>query len=208
MRRIARNFIEQEVDEDGDDAGLYIGGQFWNGRASNLSDQAKMPFLNPIEMAMPSDLAVVSRLRQDKTYQRLFREVYGLNLNDIAIQQNLQPISRQKSPRFLLAATAISENEKSPVFNKFNSKFDYVLAGKTNLQPRKPKGSNFQPDKSNCAACHISEATFAEDGDIEPPLFTDFSYDNIGLPSNVNIPGNHDPDPGLGGRNDLNGMQR
>jgi cytochrome c peroxidase len=35
------------------------------------------------------------------------------------------------------------------------------------------------------------------------PLFTDFSYDNLGLPRNLNIPGNPESDPGLGGRSDI-----
>mgnify|MGYP000140321486 CR=1 FL=1 len=35
------------------------------------------------------------------------------------------------------------------------------------------------------------------------PLFTDFTFDNLGLPRNVNIPGNPEPDPGLGGRMDI-----
>lgn len=201
----------QEVDEDGNDAGLYIGGQFWDGRASSLSDQAKMPFLNPVEMAMPNDLAVVNRLKQDKTYQRLFREVYGLNLNEI--NSSGKSNTRQSAPTqsatveqiFAAAAKAIGEYEQTQEFNKFNSKFDYVLAGKTSFSPMEAKGFELfnNPDKGNCAACHISEATVSEDGNIEPPLFTDFSYDNIGLPRNINIPGNPEPNPGLGGRTDL-----
>jgi cytochrome c peroxidase len=196
----------QEVDEDGNDAGLYIGGQFWDGRASNLSEQAKMPFLNPVEMAMPNDLAVVSRLKQDKTYQRLFREVYGLNLNEInSSGKSNASQSATVEQIFAAAAKAIGEYEQNPEFNKFNSKFDYVLAGKTSFSPLEAKGFELfnNPDKGNCAACHISEATVSEDGNIEPPLFTDFSYDNIGLPRNINIPGNPEPNPGLGGRTDL-----
>ena len=196
----------QELDEEGNDSGLYVGGQFWNGRASNLSDQAKMPFLNPVEMAMPNDLAVVSRLKQDKTYQRLFREVYDLNLNDINSSGKPNASHSAKVEQvFAAAAKAIGEYEKSQVFNKFNSKFDYVLAGKTTFSPLEAKGFELfnNPDKGNCAACHVSEASVSEDGHIEPPLFTDFSYDNIGLPRNINIPGNPEPNPGLGGRTDL-----
>lgn len=197
---------QQEVDEDGNDAGLYIGGQFWNGRAGNLSEQAKMPFLNPVEMAMPNELALVNRLKQDKTYQRLFRAVYGLNLNDIHSSGKANT-SRSATVEqiFAAAAKAIGEYEQNPEFNKFNSKFDYVLAGKTSFSPLEAKGFELfnNPDKGNCAACHVSVATFAEDSSIEPPLFTDFSYDNIGLPRNINIPGNPEPNPGLGGRTDL-----
>jgi cytochrome c peroxidase len=185
-------------DEDNDADGLYVGGQFWNGRASNLSEQAKMPFLNRVEMAMPNELAVVSRIQQDKTYRRLFRQVYGLNLIEIADSEKVSQL-------FELVAKAISKYEESPVFNKFNSKFDYVLAGKTSFTPLEAQGFELfnREDKGNCAACHVSEASIAEDGSIEPPLFTDFSYDNIGLPRNVNIPGNPEPNLGLGGRTDL-----
>mgnify|MGYP000104930188 CR=1 FL=1 len=48
---------------DGDE-GLYVGGQFWNGRAATLAEQAMGPPLNPLEMAMPSKQAVVERLRR------------------------------------------------------------------------------------------------------------------------------------------------
>lgn len=194
--------------EDGDDEadGLYIGGQFWNGRATNLSEQAKKPFLNPVEMAMPSELAVLRRIQQDKTYRRLFLEVYGIDLNQIADSRKPAVSQAQLISRlFERVAQAISAYEESPVFNKFNSKFDYVLAGKTRFTPLEAQGFELfnREDKGNCAACHVSEASVAEDGSIEPPLFTDFSYDNIGLPRNVNIPGNPEPDPGLGGRTDL-----
>jgi len=189
-----------------DEEGIYIGGQFWNGRASNLSEQAKMPFLNPVEMAMPNELALVKRLNQDKTYQRLFLDIYGLNLNNIADSRKLTVKQSEKIAQvFQSAAKAISAYEQSPVFNKFNSKFDYVLAGKTSFMPQEAKGFELfnREDKGNCAACHVSEATIAEDGSIEPPVFTDFSYDNIGLPQNINIPGNPEPNLGLGGRSDL-----
>lgn len=184
-----------------DDAeALYIGGQFWNGRASNLAEQAKMPFLNPVEMAMPNELAVVNRLKQDGTYRRLFWQLYGIDLNEISAAN--KPLAEQV---FQAAAKAIAAYEQSPVFNKFNSKFDYVLAGKTSFTPLEAKGFELfnREDKGNCAACHVSDATVAEDGGIEPPLFTDFSYDNIGLPRNVNIPGDPEPNLGLGGRADL-----
>lgn len=185
---------------------LYIGGQFWNGRAKNLSEQAKMPFLNPLEMAMPNERAVVNRLKQDKTYQRLFWQVYGINLNEIPDVYKPASQQLQKSAQvFHAAAKAIAAYEQSSVFNKFNSKFDYVLAGKTTFTPLEAKGFELfnREDKGNCAACHVSEASIAKNGSLQPPLFTDFSYDNIGLPRNINIPGDPEPNPGLGGRTDL-----
>jgi cytochrome c peroxidase len=155
-------------------------------------------------MTMPNERAIISRIKQDKTYVRLFSEVYDLNLNDIANsnQSNSQQ-SKKVSQVFQLVAKAISAYEQSPVFNKFNSKFDYVLAGKTQFTDQEAKGLAIFNGKANCAACHISEAAVEEDGIIAPPLFTDFSYDNIGLPRNINIPSNPEPNLGLGGRNDL-----
>jgi len=46
-----------------------------------------------------------------------------------------------------------------------------------------------RPDKGNCQACHPS----ARGADGAPPLFTDYTYDNLGLPRNAEIPANEDP---------------
>ena len=40
-------------------------------------------------------------------------------------------------------------------------------------------------------------------GHITPPLFTDFTYDNIGVPQNLKIPGNPKPNLGLGERPEI-----
>lgn len=178
-----------------DEEGLFIGGQFWNGRAANLVEQAKGPFLNPVEMALPDVAEFINRLKQDSQYQRLFDDVYQIKLNE------LNDSSEEQAKVFEAAATAISKFEQSPVFNKFNSKFDYVLNGQTEFTRLEAQGFEIFNGKANCAACHISEATRDEnDNIIQPPLFTDFTYDNIGLPRNINIPGNPEPDTGLGGQ--------
>jgi cytochrome c peroxidase len=44
-------------------AGFHIA-QFWDGRAPDLATQAKGPVLNPIEMAMPDEAAVLARLEE------------------------------------------------------------------------------------------------------------------------------------------------
>ena len=53
-------------------AGLYVGGQFWDGREMSLAGQAAGPFRNPVEMAMIDKKAVVSALQLDPEYQTLF----------------------------------------------------------------------------------------------------------------------------------------
>lgn len=50
--------------------------QFWDGRAGDLTAQAKGPILNPIEMAMPSEQAVVEKLGTIPTYQTAFAKAF------------------------------------------------------------------------------------------------------------------------------------
>ncbi|MGY6276691.1 cytochrome-c peroxidase [Methylomonas sp. MgM2] len=176
--------------------GLYVGGQFWNGRAKTLIEQAQGPFLNPVEMALPDIAEFIDRLKENRKYKRLFEQAYRIDLDRIDMSS-----PEDQAQVFEAAATAISLFEQSPVFNKFNSKFDYVISGKTKFTPLEAKGFDVFNGKGNCAACHIGEATLDDDGHVvEPALFTDFTYDNIGLPRNVNIPGNPKPDEGLGGQ--------
>jgi cytochrome c peroxidase len=56
--------------------GLWVGGQFLDGRAATLEDQARMPFLNPIEMANPDRASVIEKLRKGD-HAQLFEQVYG-----------------------------------------------------------------------------------------------------------------------------------
>ena len=186
--------------------GLYIGGQFWNGRARTLAEQAQQPFLNPVEMAMPSKWAVVSRLQENRRYVRLFRRLYDLDLDTIASYPDA-PADLTPPPgvdeAYRRMSEAIAAFEKSRFFNRFTSKFDYVLAGQTRFSDQEALGFALFQGKAQCAACHTSEATLATDGRLFPPLFTDFTYDNIGMPRNWNIPGAPEPDAGLGGRSDI-----
>ena len=66
-----------------------------------------------------------------------------------------------------------------------------MRAGKAQLTAAESRGLELfeDPHKGNCAACHPSSP--AADG--TPPLFTDFTYDNVGLPRNARIPANADP---------------
>lgn len=186
--------------------GLYVGGQFWNGRARSLSEQAKQPFLNPVEMAMPSKWAVVSRLRDNPSYYKAFRDYFDIDLTEIPRFERAPDFIRP--PGAVLAAydamvKAIAAYESESSFNRFTSKYDFVLAGLASFTPLEAAGEDVFNGKAMCNACHISDPGVAPDGSVQPPLFTDFTYDNIGAPRNVNIPGNPAPDPGLGGRSDV-----
>jgi cytochrome c peroxidase len=175
--------------------GLYVGGQFWDGRAKDLAEQAKGPFLNPLEMAMKDEAAVVAQVKQAE-YAGLFKQVFG----DDALDDVMKAYDK--------IAEAIAAFEKSDEVNPFSSKYDLYLAGEVQLTDQERRGLKLFEDeaKGNCAACHISQPT----SDQPKPLFTDFTYDNLGTPKNKNNPfytlgPEHNPDGaswvdlGLGG---------
>ncbi|MFZ0107327.1 MAG: cytochrome c peroxidase [Thiobacillus sp.] len=152
--------------------GLYEGGQFLDGRAATLEEQAKGPFLNPLEMANSSRQQVVNKVRAAE-YAPLFRKVYGQDIFD-DIDAAYDGI-----------ADAIAAFERTRAFNKFTSKFDAYLAGKAKLTAQEERGLQLfeAEDKGNCAACHPT--TPDQDEHVEvPPLLTDFTYDNLGVPRN------------------------
>jgi len=174
---------------------LYIGGQFWDGRAADLLEQAKGPFLNPLEMANPDEKTVVEKVRRSE-YAGLFRDVFG------------EAAFKDPNEAYGMIAEAIAAYEKSRELNLFNSKYDFYLAGKVSLNEQERRGLELfeGEDKGNCAACHPSQPS----ADGTPPLFTDFTYDNLGVPKNPEnpfyyLPENLNPDGvnfvdlGLGG---------
>jgi cytochrome c peroxidase len=186
--------------------GLYGGGQFWDGRASTLVDQAKGPFLNPVEMAMPSKAAVLARIASEKNpnndrYRELFNKVYRVDIEKYKAS-NKNP--RPADPVYDLVADAIAAFEKTKLFSPFSSKFDYYLAGQAQLTPAEQNGLALFNGKGACSACHSSTPTTTVDGNSLPPLFTDFTYDNIGIPkSNHALLANNPVDHGLGARADI-----
>jgi cytochrome c peroxidase len=181
--------------------GLWIGGQFWNGRAATLEDQAKGPFLNPVEMAMPSRWAVISEMQKNEKYIDKFRDVYNFDLasipsNPMAPSDDGAPLSVYEA--YDLLATAIAQFERSREFNAFTSKFDFVTTGMTQYSEQEQFGLELFDGKANCSACHVLDPAVGPDGNTYPSVFTDFTYDNIGVPRNHSIPGDPAPDIGLG----------
>ncbi|MBL4762717.1 MAG: methylamine utilization protein MauG, partial [Gammaproteobacteria bacterium] len=170
------------------DGELFIGGQFWNGRAKNLVEQAKQPFLNPVEMAMPDKISVIARLKENNSYVHKFNRLYGIDLRQI------QAGDAEVDTAFEAMASAIASFERSRLFNKFNSKFDYEAAGITAYNSAEQRGADLFDGAAQCGACHTTEGIT---GDGSPALLTDFSYDNLGVPANHQIPGMPNSDPGL-----------
>lgn len=182
----------------------WIGGMFWDGRATGwtlgdpLAEQAQGPFLNPLEQNNQNPLMVTRKVARSD-YAALFMQVWGPDALDWKWNTELM---------YERIARAIAAYERSSELNPFTSKYDYYLAGLAQLTPQEALGLQLfnDPMKGNCAACHPS--TPGPDG--EPPLFTDFTYDNLGVPRNpenpfYNMPrrwnpqGNDWVDLGLGG---------
>jgi cytochrome c peroxidase len=56
-------------------AALHVA-QFWDGRAEDVEQQAGMPVLNPVEMAIPGEDYLVARLTEDPDYREAFAEAF------------------------------------------------------------------------------------------------------------------------------------
>ena len=58
--------------------------QFWDGRAKDVEEQAGMPILNPVEMAIPHEGFLVDRLKGINDYQQAFKAAYPGDQNPIS----------------------------------------------------------------------------------------------------------------------------
>lgn len=184
--------------------GLYVGGQFWDGRAATLTDQAKGPFLNPVEMALPDRAAVLSAIighenPNQRAYRRLFSTVYGIRLGDADLTDPFAV-----DAMYHMVAEAIGTFETTTPFRRFNSKFDFYLESRAVLDEQEMRGLELFNGNAKCNLCHISEPTELSSGATLPPLFTDFTYDNLGIPKSTNpMIADMPVDLGLGARTDL-----
>ena len=175
---------------------LFIGGNFWDGRATGeklgnpAADQAQGPFLNPLEQALAAPADVVE-LVCAANYGHLFRQVWGAEACD---PSNVDAAYDD-------IALSIAAYEASPEVNAFNSKYDDTFRGQAKLTKQEQRGFALFRGKGMCHRCHTSNGQQA--------LFTDFTYDNLGVPRNPDNPFYMDPefnpdgfdwvDEGLGG---------
>ena len=164
---------------------------FWDGRAAGwtlgdpLAEQAQGPPLNSVEMAMPSKEAVIQVIK-DSDYLNLWLRVFGTgSLDDVdAAYDNF--------------GIAIAAYERSTDVTKFTSKFDDPTAKFSDAEL-----AGAELFAANCVSCHSMEKNV----NAPAPLFTNYKYDNIGVPANPGIPSDG-PDFGLGtvvGEEDQNG---
>ena len=166
------------------DEEVWVGGMFWDGRATGwtlgdpLAEQALGPFLNPKEQALSSADDVIDIVRES-SYAGLFEEVWGPGALDDAEAYNR-------------IGHSIAAYERSYEVSPYSSKYDAYLAGMAKLSGSEKRGMDLFFGEAKCSLCHM------------PPDFTDFTYDNLGVPKNPMNPvydwfGAYFVDPGLGG---------
>lgn len=147
----------------------YVGGLFWDGRTPNLQSQAGEPFLNPVEMGNATKADVVKKVKA-ASYYPMLREIYGE-------QENIDSL-------YSYITDAIAVYESSKEINPFTSKYDAYKKDKYKLTKEEKRGLDLFKHKAMCAECHILD----KDPRAGKILFTDHTYDNLGIPRNPDNP--------------------
>ena len=156
----------------------FIGGNFWDGRATGerlknpSAEQALGPFLNPLEMNNPSKESVLMQISKS-SYAQMWESVWGVPIR--------YSTSTEIDDNYDRVGLAIAAYEASGEVSQFSSKFDYYLKGKVQLTTEEEAGRIlFNGSRAKCSSCHVSDGI--------QPLFTDFTFDNIGTPKNPDNP--------------------
>jgi cytochrome c peroxidase len=158
--------------------GLFIGGNFWDGRATGeklgnpAADQAQGPFLNSQEQALAAPVDVIGRICGGM-YANMFLKVCG---NQACDQGNVDYA-------YDCVGLAIAAYEASPEVNQFSSKFDAVMAGREKFTRKEKAGFELFTGRGKCSLCHIVEGI---GGSLA--LLTDYTFDNLGVPKNPENP--------------------
>jgi len=110
--------------------------RFWDGRAANVEAQALGPILNPIEMAMPSEAAVLERLKKDQKTVDAFKAAFPGESDPVTYKN---------------VGNAIGAFERTLLTP---SRFDDFLKGNNDaLSAQEKKGGGLFV-KTGCVACH------------------------------------------------------
>jgi cytochrome c peroxidase len=180
------------------------------------AEQAQDPPVDPEEMANPDTACVVWKLSLSQ-YKFFFEQVWGTGSLEItwpadvktvcstpkgaaslggnATPLNLSPADRTRANQaFDEFGQSIAAYEGSDSVSPFTSKFDAYLASATTLTAQELRGYELFRGKGQCNTCHLDgRSNMAAGADAGAatnvaPLFTDFTYNNIGLPRNVILP--------------------
>jgi len=184
---------------------------------NSAANQAQGPPLDTQEMANPDSACLVWKLSLSK-YKFFFEQVFGVGSLEINWPSDVQqicstpagaavfegnPTPLQLSPTdrtlankdFDEFAQAIAAYESSDSVSPFTSKFDYYLANKATLTSQELRGYELFRGKGSCNTCHLDGRSSTLLGGHDTgqaasvqPLFTDTTYNNLGLPKNVKLP--------------------
>lgn len=151
------------------------GGFTADGRADSLAAQAAIPLLSANEMANASPAAIVKTV-QSASYSALFLQAFGANAFS------------DTNSAFQYVTKALQAFQLEDVsFHPYTSKFDLHAANKIggDFTAAEARGLKVFTDTStgNCASCHYHGAGF----NGSAGLFTDFSYEAIGVPRNRSL---------------------
>ncbi len=176
-----------DPEQTGETDSKYRGGQFLDGRAATLVEQAKGPFSNPVEMNIAESVVVARVAISD--YANDFRTIYGSGAFD------------NTATAFNNIADAIAAFEKTAELNPFTSKYDAYLLDQYTFTAAEQRGLDLFKDATTggakCANCHTLDDTIGSSS--KDSLFTNFEYYNVGTPSNtVAVPSLSTTDEGLG----------
>lgn len=170
------HFVDSEEEGDNSTDNGPTGGLTWDGRVNRANAQARIPLLDPREMANTSVASVVRHIRSGP-YADMFRKLYGGHIFD------------NDDKAFDAVLQAFEYYEDTPaVFFPYSSKLDAVMRGRAKFTDQEARGLRLfsAEDKGNCASCH----RFAVPGTL--PIFNDFGLIGLGVPRNPDIPANHD----------------
>jgi cytochrome c peroxidase len=111
--------------------------QFWDGRAKDVEEQAGMPILNPVEMAIPNEKFLVDRLSKVAMYTDLFKQAYP---------------NESKPLTYVNLQNAIAAFERILLTP---SKFDQYLQGNANALSLDEKKGLKTFMEVGCTTCHM-----------------------------------------------------
>jgi cytochrome c peroxidase len=178
----------------------FVGGNFWDGRATGArlgspsAEQSELPFVNPVEQALPDVACVIYRVSK-APYVNIYVNAYDARIKSIVWPANTNSLCQIEGSTIPLSpadrtivnleldriAFAIAAFEASPTVNAFSSKYDAWLAGRASLTALEEEGRQLYEGQAGCAGCHPNAGDHA--------LMTDYTYDNIGIPPNPKNPG-------------------
>lgn len=113
--------------------------QFWDGRAADVEEQAKGPVLNPVEMSMADDAAVVAVIKSIPGYVEAFKAAFP-DAKDPITYDNI--------------AIAIASFERGLLTP---SRFDQFLAGKIDALTAEERSGLKAFIDTGCTACHLGQ---------------------------------------------------